>query len=113
MVEPILHRLAFFVGFGSVGSNLPALSQSRPAIGLVHRRTAEEVGLSFPTSKHFPFHEVLLFGFERFPLCAKAVDFVEHSLKKGLGRSRRNPCSLKLKNFPPLPVDLAAHSLDF
>jgi Protein of unknown function (DUF3072) len=54
-----------------------------------------------------------LFGFEAVSLRAKAIDLVEHPLKKGLGCRCRNPCPLQLKDFFSLPSDLGAHALDF
>jgi hypothetical protein len=49
---------------------------------------------------------------EPVPLGTQPIDAVEHPFQERFGRRRRNPCPLKLPDFPALSLNLGAHPFD-
>jgi hypothetical protein len=49
---------------------------------------------------------------EPVPLGTQPIDAVEHPFQQRFGRRRRNPCPLKLPDFPALSLNLGAHPFD-
>ena len=64
----------------------------------------------FPPSQHLP--EFRQLGFHVVALGAEACNFLKHSLKQCLSRSRWNSSLLKLKHFLTLAPDLNVHAFD-
>jgi hypothetical protein len=60
-----------------------------------------------------PFGVSAVRGLHAFALGAAAVNFLKHSLKQGLSRSRWNSSLLKLEHFLTLAPDLDVHAFDF